>query len=503
MHSLTHSSKTLASNISLVALRWMSTASKSLNEIPGPKALPFIGVPWSFIRPGVERLPDTVLSYKAQYGKLFKIPAGGMDLIYVCDPKDVETVFRADGLAPQGASTLLEVWTKAMADGKIDLSGHLSFLTGETWKRVRSDLQKKIFPPKEAQNYLVPLHPVANDMSKEFQNNKNDLPTLIALTLLENFGVVLYAERLNLFEQKTSKFVQSVKEAFDCTYKLTFGSQAWKKKETAVYKKFIDSMNYTISYSQILLDKFEKRADFAEEEFKKGNDTYLNEIKDCLAYYLRYSDKVQPHERSSALLGLLLAAVDATASQIQWILHHISRSSSIQENLYLELSNVLQGRNIEPADISKLKYLKAVVKESYRLTPAFGGVPRKIQKDLNIQGFNIPSGTLLMLASDIISHDEAHFEDPNEFKPERWLDGKEREDKDSPILFKVFPLSIGPRMCIGARLADAMMFLVVARLVQDFKIIDLQPEQVIGRRSKLVVAPDPPLKLQFALRQTV
>jgi cytochrome P450 len=116
-------------------------------------------------------------------------------------------------------------------------------------------------------------------------------------------------------------------------------------------------------------------------------------------------------------------------------------------------------------------YLRAVIDETMRMTPAVGGVlPREVQAgglsipDLNLE---LPAGIDVGVPIYAIHHHEDYVVAPFTFDPDRWLKKDHAQDKDA--LMAVFnPFSVGHRACLGKPLVYMELSIAVARLVFEF-----------------------------------
>lgn len=139
------------------------------------------------------------------------------------------------------------------------------------------------------------------------------------------------------------------------------------------------------------------------------------------------------------------------------------------KKLKKETREIGQGRlMITEDDLDKMPYLKAVLKETLRLhTPIPLLVPRESTQDVKLLGYNIPSGTQVIINAWAIARDHSKWEEPNEFRPERFL--------NSPIDYKGFhfeliPFGAGRRGCPAIQFAMAINELVLANLVYKFDL---------------------------------
>ncbi len=91
----------------------------------------------------------------------------------------------------------------------------------------------------------------------------------------------------------------------------------------------------------------------------------------------------------------------------------------------------------------------AALKEVLRLRPAGMASLRELTEPARVDGHELPAGASLMVPIVLLHRDPAVFEDPDAFRPERFLDGV------PPAAY--FPFGGGVRSCVGQPLADALL----------------------------------------------
>jgi cytochrome P450 len=169
--------------------------------------------------------------------------------------------------------------------------------------------------------------------------------------------------------------------------------------------------------------------------------------------------------RDEAII-LFLAGHETTALALTFALHLLATHPAQQERLADEVGRVLGGRAPGLADLEKLALIEAVVLESMRLYPPVWGFAREATEPVEIAGYTFPKGAEFVMSPWVAHHDAAHFDDPLAFKPERWQgDLQHRLPK-----FAYFPFGGGPRVCIGNRFAMMEAKLVLASVVQRFRV---------------------------------
>lgn len=124
-------------------------------------------------------------------------------------------------------------------------------------------------------------------------------------------------------------------------------------------------------------------------------------------------------------------------------------------------------RLIDDLDLNKLPYLRCIINETLRLYPTTPLlIPHESSEECTIAGFRIPRGTMLLVNAWGIHHDPKNWEDPREFKPERFegVEGTKAGDG-----FKLIPFGSGRRSCPGESLAMRNVGLALGSLIQCFE----------------------------------
>nr|ANY58159.1 putative CYP719 [synthetic construct] len=165
-----------------------------------------------------------------------------------------------------------------------------------------------------------------------------------------------------------------------------------------------------------------------------------------------------------------LLGVDSTSSTTAWALAFLVREPAVQEKLYQELSNFVGDRQqmgcaVKVEDVNKLQYLQAVMKETMRMKPiAPLAIPHKACKDTSLGGNKVDKGTRVMVNLHALHHNPKVWKEPNTFKPERFLELKDKEMEQSFL-----PFSAGMRTCAGMELGKLQFGFALANLVNAFQ----------------------------------
>ncbi|KAL1474776.1 hypothetical protein MTO96_037731 [Rhipicephalus appendiculatus] len=91
---------------------------------------------------------------------------------------------------------------------------------------------------------------------------------------------------------------------------------------------------------------------------------------------------------------------------------------------------------------------------------------RLASSDYRYEGMLLRKGVSVMACSHQVHHDPNLWERPDQFDPDRFS-SEQRASRD-PLAFQAY--GIGPRNCVGMKLAQLEMTLVVAKLVHRFRL---------------------------------
>ncbi|CAH2079336.1 unnamed protein product [Thlaspi arvense] len=208
---------------------------------------------------------------------------------------------------------------------------------------------------------------------------------------------------------------------------------------------------------------------------EKMNEDQGTEFMDALMAAYRDENaeyKITRKHIKALFAELFFGAGDTSSSTTRWAMAEIISNPKILERLRKEIDSVVgKTRLLQETDLPKLPYLQAVVKETLRFHPVAPVLSREFEKDCKIGDFYIPQGTTLVINAYAVMRDPDTWEDPNEFKPERFLassrsGGQEGERREKSL--KYLPFGVGRRGCPGSSLAYILVGTAVGVMVQCF-----------------------------------
>jgi cytochrome P450 len=206
------------------------------------------------------------------------------------------------------------------------------------------------------------------------------------------------------------------------------------------------------------------------KERRKTEDDRETPSSDLLSMLLHAEDtdgtRMNDAQLRDEIMTIFLAGHETTAIALTWTWLLLSKHPEIEAKLHASLDEVLGDRVPSFADVQKLTYADAVMREAMRLYPPAWSIGREAMEDMVIGGFSIPKGTQIWLNPWGIHHDPRWYPEPHTFKPERWLD----ESIKSLPKYAYFPFGGGPRICIGAGFATMEAVLLLATIARTTRL---------------------------------
>lgn len=160
----------------------------------------------------------------------------------------------------------------------------------------------------------------------------------------------------------------------------------------------------------------------------------------------------------------LWAGTETTALTLSWSLYLTSKHPEAAERIRREGETVCEDREPTADDYSKLQYTRAVIQETMRLYPPVWSLIRVATEQDEIAGKEIRPGDRIVLFSYGAHHNEKYWDEPQKFRPERWMDKTKKQVKYSYI-----PFGAGKRSCIGGAMSQVENTLALSLLLRRFR----------------------------------
>ncbi|KAL1197717.1 Cytochrome [Cardamine amara subsp. amara] len=352
-------------------------------------------------------------------------------------------------------------------------SGFIYAPYGDYWRFMKKIIVTKLFRPQVLEHSrdvrAEELQRFYRRILDKARKNENIEIGKEATMLISNIFYRMSMGRSFSEENGEAERVRGLlAESYALTKKFFFASvlrRPLEKLGIPLFKK--DIMGVSNRFNELLERILVEHKEKLDEEHKNTDmmDELLAAYRDENAEY-----KITRNHIKSLFVELFIGGTDASVQTTQWTMAEIINNPNVLERLREEIDSVVgKSRLIQETDIPNLTYLQAVVKEGLRLHPPAPLFVRRFQERCEIKGFYVPEKTTLVVNAYAVMRDPDSWEDPEEFKPERFLScsRSEQEDEKEQVL-KYLPFGGGRRACPGVNLASIFVGTAIGLMVQCF-----------------------------------
>ncbi|MEZ4308450.1 MAG: cytochrome P450 [Polyangiaceae bacterium] len=172
---------------------------------------------------------------------------------------------------------------------------------------------------------------------------------------------------------------------------------------------------------------------------------------------------------------LVVAGHETTATTLAWAFERVLSNPQVLDRLLREIEAATASGKSDAADLARLEYLDAIVKEVMRQRPSVPMLGRKLTRPMTLRGHEIPAGAMVTAAIYLTHRRPDLYPEPEAFQPERFL-GKKMDP------YTYFPFGGGPRRCLGAAFATQEIKIVLGTVLGSLRL-------KLAREAPLPVSP--------------
>lgn len=192
---------------------------------------------------------------------------------------------------------------------------------------------------------------------------------------------------------------------------------------------------------------------------------------DLLSLLIHFRDKEDaPFTRQQIrdeIAVIFLAGHETTATTLMWALYLLDQHPELQNRAVQEIDSVLCGKTPGYADVENLVFIRAIIDETLRLYPPVHAFSREaLGPDTLPNGKTIKKRSLITIPAYVLHRHQEHWEEPNAFRPERFLP----ENQDQVKRYAYIPFGAGPRLCLGKFFGLTEAVIVLSMILQRYKL---------------------------------
>ncbi|WVZ53513.1 hypothetical protein U9M48_004443 [Paspalum notatum var. saurae] len=440
--------------LTLIKLCKASVESRSRRHLqlpPCPWNLPLIGS----IHHLVGDLPHRALcDLSRRQGPIMSLKFGGVPFIVVSSPEAAKDVMNTHDtiFATRPQSEITKIIT---SKGQ----GLVFAPYGDQWRELRKTCIRELLSTKQVQSFRA----IQEEAARLVRSISSAQGSLVNLS------------------QEIARY------ATDASVHIIMGRRF---KDQADYDKFqyyqdqgfhlalsfcLPNLYPSLQLGRTLSKTVQKAEIYREEMFEfigglihEHQERRLNQVPPCEENLIDVLLKIQSGEGylQCPVSDILAGGRETVATVLQWAMAELMRNHAAMSKVQAEVRGAFTGRTkIIEEGLGELTYLQFVIKETLRLHIPGPLFMRECQESCKVMGYDVPSGTKVLLNLWAIARDPKYWDEPETFKPERF----ETDARDfRGNCFEFMPFGSGRRMCPGMSFGLANVEVALAKLLFYF-----------------------------------
>lgn len=410
------------------------TTFNELKHLPGKRGLPFFGDFFPFISNATKYYQTS----QEKYGDVFKTHTLFGASVVLCGPAANKFLLVEGGKFTSNREAWEQVLSGLFPNG-------LMLMDGER-HRYHRNIMQEAFKKDPMQGYLDIMPEIIAAGLAELKDKKKVLffPFFKNLTLKLAarvfFGLELSEDLKNINQAITDIVNASISIPIDLPF--------------TKYRKGLQGRAFLVQYFHSILP--ERRSNPGKDLFSRLCQAQSEEGN-------QFSDQ----EIIDHLIFVLMAAHDTTAITLTFMSYFLAKHPEWQDRVREEAQATDLWGDLVVRDLRQLEQTGFVMKETLRIHPPLIMITRKLEKDMEVNGFHIPKNTFVNTVFQVTHHDKRTWTNPNEFDPNRF-NSERKEHLKCPFAYA--PFGAGKHHCIGFSFAEMQIKLVMTELLKHYRI---------------------------------
>ncbi|KAM5533378.1 hypothetical protein V8D89_012928 [Ganoderma adspersum] len=454
----------LCSGVALTVLwkfvRSGSSPASALPLPPGPKPLPVVG---NLFDIPTRRLGASFRGINERYGDVAHLSALGQSMIVLGSYAAACVLLedRSANTSDRQRSVMAEL--TGYSSWEFALFGH-----NMEWRRHRRQFHRMFH-----KGAVVDYQPIQLEHSQRLLQRVVDDPEQFVSHIRHFFGSTIMRIVYGLeVAEKNDEYISLVERGVDVFIRITVPGRylvealpllrnlpSWFpgakfRRDAAEWKESVEAM---------------RDVPFRAAKDKIDSGTFSHSVVSRMLEKSSLWDTRDQSERDELSRNIAAIAyitgADTTFSSVQAFILAMAMQPDIQRKAQAELDAVVGPRRLPHfTDRASLPYVNALVKECFRWQSVVPlGVPHRVSEDEEYNGYLIPKGSILIANQWAMSRDPVAYPDPDEFRPERFLDAATRDPMK-------YAFGFGRRICPGRHFADNSLFIIVAHVLHTLNV---------------------------------
>ncbi|KAJ0418009.1 cytochrome P450 [Aspergillus carlsbadensis] len=387
-----------------------------------------------------------------EHGQIYRVWAGMKPEIVLQKPEHVKLVFRDSDRHSKAVNN-----DSGYLMGEV-LGKCLGLISGAEWRTLRA-VSEPAFRHSTAIDYLSLIHRRVGSYLEECTSMRAGLVDPVQdFKFLPFFiiGDILYGEMTSQMEEGLREMAPIRERLFQLVISGGIARFSW-------------SQNLPTEAGRVLKQFQSRWIAFNQTAYRRAREL---EAFDTPVYQLFAAverGEITAENAYQTLDEMLFANLDVTMGALSWNPVFLAAHSDVQDALYESISQAKEEEGTKLAGYlqSSSTYLAACIQESARLKPlAAFSVPQAAPSERILDGYLVPAGTSFIVDAYALNVEHPFWgADRRDYRPSRFLQLNASETR-----YHLWRFGFGPRQCLGKYVADLIVRVFLAHLVQNWKL---------------------------------
>ena len=445
---------------------------------PGPRGYPVIGSLPQMLRNPLQFL----INATQEYGAVVKLGAMGPQQLYlVSDPNHVRYILHENSDNYIKGKNF-QIIKQIIGEG-------LAVKEGSSWKRERR-LMQPTFHRQRVGAMVTLMNQTIAQMLQNWGSIESGQPLNIFAQMMNLTQTILLKSLLSINSQEQ---IHEMNQIWDTAYEY-LSSQLWAVFKLPLWipthknRRFIRAMTKLDSIIYGIIQE------------RRSSDNTPDDLLSMLmdAYDSESGSRLTDEQLRDEIMTIFTGGFETSAAVLAWTWYLLDRHREVERKLHSEIKDVLGERTPTLEDLPNLKYTKMVLSESMRLYPGAWVFTRTNLQADKIGGYDIPANSLIMISPYVTHRLGTYWENPEEFKPERFT----KEKVAARPRYAYYPFGGGQRQCIGEVFALTEMQLVIAMVAQQYRL-NLVPGHPVEEEPMFTLRPRYGIDMTLEARSSI
>ncbi len=439
---------------------------RELVDLPGPPGLPRVG---NLLQIKLARIHRDVEQWSARYGPLFRMQIGSRTVLVVADHEVTNAVLRArphDFRRPSRTTTI---------GREMGLKPGVFNAEGAAWQNQRR-MVMACFSPGNIRAYFPAMRKVTERLQGRWlaaarAGSAVDLQADLMRYTVDTLTGLAFGADINTLEANDDVIQRHLNRIFPALFQRSFSYVPyWRWFRLPADRQ----LERSVTAVNAAIDDFIAQARQRMRDEPGRREHPANLLEAMIAAADQPASGVSDADVAGNVLTLLLAGEDTTANTLAWMIYLLQCNPEALRRAQDEVRRLASDLSRFSRDnIGALDYLEACAHETMRLKPVAPFLPAEALRDTVVADVRVPAGTLVW---NVLRHDSVsgrYFDDPEAFRPERWLGAAGAAPASGPAGSAkrvAMPFGAGPRVCPGRYLALLEIKMAMAMLLASFDI---------------------------------